>query len=65
MNSNRPHDLPVKPKVQENIGDLKIVRGSEWGYLDSTKHFIFWLCSMKQLNFRHFNANSEKKYLKQ
>ena len=27
-------------------------------YLDNTKHFIFWLCNMKQLNFRHFNTNS-------
>ena len=34
--------------------------GSEWGYLDNTKHFIFWLCNMKQLNFRHFNTNSKK-----
>ena len=22
-------------------------RGSEWGYLDNTKNFIFWLCNMK------------------
>ena len=21
------------------------------GYLDNSKHFIFWLCNMKQLNF--------------
>ena len=35
-------------------------RGSEWGYFDNTKHFIFWFCSMKQLNFRHFNTNSKK-----
>ena len=33
-------------------------RGSEWGYLDNTKHLFFWLCNMKQLNFRHFNSNS-------
>ena len=25
-----------------------------------TKHFIFWLCNMKQLNFWHFNTNSKK-----
>ena len=56
----RPHDLPVKEKRQKNIGDLKILRGSEWGYFDNTKSFTFWLCNMKQLNFRHFNANSEK-----
>ena len=30
------------------------------GYLDNTNHFIFWLCNMKQLNFRHFNTNSKK-----
>ena len=60
LNSNRPHDLPVKEKRQKNIGDLKILRGSEWGYFDNTKPFTFWLCNMKQLNFRHFNANSEK-----
>ena len=30
------------------------------GYLDNSKHFIFWLCNMKQLNFRHFNTNSNK-----
>ena len=37
-------------------------RGSEWGgggYLDNIKHFIFWLCSMKWLNFRHFNTNNK------
>ena len=33
--------------------------GSEWGYLDNTKHLIFWLCNIKQLNFRHFNTNSK------
>ena len=33
-------------------------RGSEWGYLDDTS--LFWLCNMKQLYFRHFNANSKK-----
>ena len=33
--------------------------GSEWRYLDNTKHFIFWLCNMEQLNFRHFNTNSK------
>ena len=37
--------------------------GSEWGYLDSTKPFIFWLCNTKQLNFSHFNTNG-KNYLK-
>ena len=30
------------------------------GYLDNSKHFIFWLCNMKQSNFRHFNTNSNK-----
>ena len=39
-----------------------VIRGSEWGYLDNTKHFIFWLCNMKQLNFRHFNTNIKKFY---
>ena len=34
--------------------------GLNRGYLDNTKHFIFWLCNMKQLNFRHFNTNSKK-----
>ena len=34
--------------------------GSEWGYFDNTKHLIFWLCNIKQLNFRHFNTNSKK-----
>ena len=29
-------------------------------YLDNTKHFIFSLDNMKQLNFRHFNTNSKK-----
>ena len=27
---------------------------------DNTKHLIFWLCNMKQLNFRHFNTTSKK-----
>ena len=35
-----------------NVGD--------GGYLDNSKHFIFWLCNMKQLNFRHFNTNGKK-----
>ena len=39
--------------------------GREWGYLDNTKHFIFGLCNMKQLNFRHFNTNTKKNSLKQ
>ena len=25
-----------------------LARGSEWGYLDNTKHFIFGLCNMKK-----------------
>ena len=29
-------------------------------YLYNTKHFIFWLCNMKQSNFRHFNNESKK-----
>ena len=29
------------------------------GYLDNIKHFIFWLCNMKWLNFRHFNTNNK------
>ena len=35
-------------------------RGSEWRHLDNAKHLIFWLCNMKQLNFRHFNTNRKK-----
>ena len=35
-------------------------RGSELGYLDNPKHFILWLCNIKQLNFSHFNTNSKK-----
>ena len=27
------------------------------GVPQNTKHFIFWLCNMKQSNFRHFNTN--------
>ena len=23
--------------------------GSDWGYLDNSKHFIFWLCNIKQV----------------
>ena len=34
-----------------------LLRGSEWGHLYNTKHLIFWLGGMKQLNFRHFNTN--------
>lgn len=30
-----------------NIDNLK--GGTEWRYLDNTKHYIFWLCDMKQL----------------
>ena len=30
------------------------------GYLDNTERLIFWLCDMKQLNFRYFNTNSKK-----
>ena len=39
---------------------LTFIGGSEWGYLDKTKHFDFWLCNMKQLIFMHFNTNSKK-----
>ena len=39
---------------------LRFIGGSEWGYLDNTKHLIFWFCNMKQLNFRYFNINSKK-----
>ena len=42
-----------------------IVRGSEGGHLDNTKHLFFWLSDMKQLNFKHFNINSKKNSLKQ
>ena len=48
---------------REKFGILQkwsFTRGSEWGYLDNTKHLIFWLCNMKQLNFRQFNTNSKK-----
>ena len=34
--------------------------GLNGGYLDNTKHIIFWLCNLKQLNFWHFNTNSKK-----
>ena len=37
-----------------------LIRGSKWGYLYNTKHFILWFCNMKQFNFRHFNSNSKK-----
>ena len=40
--------------------DLRVTPWPEWGYLDNTKHLIFWLCNMKQLNFRHVNTNSKK-----
>ena len=30
------------------------------GVPHNTKHLIFWLCNMKQLNFRHFSTNSQK-----
>ena len=36
------------------------LNGEGGGYRDNSKHFIFWLCNMKQLNFRHFNTNSNK-----
>ena len=26
----------------------------------NTKHLSVWLCNIKQLNFRHFNTNSQK-----
>ena len=35
-------------------------RGSEWGHLDKTKRLIFWLCNIKQLNFRHFKTDRKK-----
>ena len=39
---------------------LRFIGGSEWGYLDNTKHLIFWFCNTQQLNFRYFNINSKK-----
>ena len=41
---------------------LRFIGGSEWGYLDNTKHLIFWFRNMKQLNFRYFSTNSKKFY---
>ena len=35
-------------------------RGSEWGHLDNTTHLMFWLCNMKQFNFKLFNTNRKK-----
>ena len=36
------------------------LKGIWRGHFDNTKHLIFWLCNMKQLNFRHFNTNRKK-----
>ena len=33
------------------FSQVVFLRGSEWGYLINTS--FFWLCNMKQLNFRH------------
>ena len=35
--------------------DCPLVSEDE-GNLDNTKHLIYWLCNMKQLNFRHFHT---------
>ena len=48
--------LPVKSSSSSLQG------GSEWGYLDNTKLFTFWICKIKQLNLRHFNTNSTDKF---
>ena len=37
-----------------------LIRGSEWGYFDNTKHLFFWLYNIKQLIFCHFNTNIKK-----
>ena len=37
-----------------------LIRGSEWGYFDNTKHLFFWLYNIKQLIFSHFNTNIKK-----
>ena len=39
---------------------LWVMRGSEWGYFDNTKHLFFWLYNIKQLIFSHFNTNIKK-----
>ena len=53
--------LALRPFLQNEMTDFPSISwGSEWGYHDNTKHFIFWLCNMKQLNFRHFNTNCKK-----
>ena len=50
--------LPVCWKMR--VSAFLALQGPERGYLDNTKHFIFWLFKMKQLSFRHFNTNSKK-----
>ena len=37
-----------------------LIRGSERGYFDNTKHLFFWLYNIKQLIFSHFNTNIKK-----
>ena len=50
--------LYLKSKV---LRPLELLPGMNGGtYVDNTKHFIFWLCNIKQLNFRHFNTNGKK-----
>ena len=48
------------PKYYPLVKTRTVRGGSEWGYFDNTKHLIFWLCNMKQLNFTHFMTNSKK-----
>ena len=49
----------IRLHITSGLGSFSfyLSRGSEWGYLDNTKHFIFWLCNVKQL---HLNTNSKK-----
>ena len=54
--------LSIAKQIKCHANVLRNVnRGWFFHYLeDNTKHLIFWLCNMKQLNFRHFNTTSKK-----
>ena len=62
--NNKSPNLHKKAKTRRNM----VVVVVKWrhhanGLFDNTKHLIFGSENIKQLNFRHFNTNSEKKSL--
>ena len=50
----------VNPLIVWQLLRLSLREGLNGGTAITLNTSLFWLCNMKQLNFRHFNTNSKK-----